>query len=239
MAAVSAVSTSPAATPGNGPRSSRTVPIGSTSMLRPIPVGARVRGNSGSGTCPAAATQTVFSNHPGPDQRDPVLLLEQPGSPGGRDHEQVRARATRFRASSGNGCHSRSACPPGARRFRRGPAWTPGRPPWTRSRRASRTGGSCGTPRPAARQRRSRPPCCRPGRPGRARIPPRPGLPPCRGRHRPAPRRTGRPAAPPRPADPCRTGPGWPPGTRPGRRRPVRHPRGARGPGSGSPPDPG
>ncbi len=30
-------------------------------MLRPIPVAARVRGSSGSGTCPTAATHTVFS----------------------------------------------------------------------------------------------------------------------------------------------------------------------------------
>jgi hypothetical protein len=51
--AVSAGSTGAAATPGPGPRSIRTVPIGSTSMLRPTPVGTPVSGSAGSGTCPA------------------------------------------------------------------------------------------------------------------------------------------------------------------------------------------
>ena len=54
-------STSATVTPGAGPRSARTTPSGSTSMLRPIPVAARVGGSSGSGTCPTAATHMVFS----------------------------------------------------------------------------------------------------------------------------------------------------------------------------------
>ena len=58
---MSPVSTSATTTPGAGPRSARTTPSGSTSMLRPIPVAARVGGSSGSGTCPTAATHTVFS----------------------------------------------------------------------------------------------------------------------------------------------------------------------------------
>jgi hypothetical protein len=58
---MSPVSTSATITPGAGPRSARTTPSGSTSMLRPIPVAARVGGSSGSGTCPTAATHTVFS----------------------------------------------------------------------------------------------------------------------------------------------------------------------------------
>jgi hypothetical protein len=47
--------------PADGPRSALTTPIGSMSMLRPMPVGALVGGSSGSGTWPAAATHTVFS----------------------------------------------------------------------------------------------------------------------------------------------------------------------------------
>ena len=161
IAAVSAVSTSPTATPGNGPRSSRTVPIGSTSMLRPIPVGARVRGDSGSGTCPAAATQTVFSIARARTSVTQCSSLNSPAAQAAGPRAGPRPGPRDSGPARGNGCRNRSACPPGARRCRRGLEWTPGRPPWTRSRRASRTGGSSGTPRPAARRRRSRPPCCR------------------------------------------------------------------------------
>ena len=45
----------------DGPRSARTTPSGSMSMLRPMPVGARVGFSRGSGTWPAAAIHTVFS----------------------------------------------------------------------------------------------------------------------------------------------------------------------------------
>ena len=55
------VSTSATATPGAGPRSARTTPSGSTSMLRPMPVAALVGRSSGSGTWPTATTHTVFS----------------------------------------------------------------------------------------------------------------------------------------------------------------------------------
>jgi hypothetical protein len=48
-------------TPAVGPRSQRTTPSGSMSMDRPTPVGARVGGADGSGTCPTAAIHTVFS----------------------------------------------------------------------------------------------------------------------------------------------------------------------------------
>ena len=88
---VTPLSTSPTAMPRLGPRSIRTVPIGSTSMLRPIPVGAPGAGSAGSGTWPAAATHTVFSIARAPDQGDPVLLLEEPGGPRGRHHDQLRA----------------------------------------------------------------------------------------------------------------------------------------------------
>jgi hypothetical protein len=54
-------STSTTNTLADGPRSARTTPSGSMSMLRPIPVGARVGFSSGSGTWPAAAIHTVFS----------------------------------------------------------------------------------------------------------------------------------------------------------------------------------
>jgi hypothetical protein len=60
-AGISPVSTSATRIPGAGPRSALTTPSGSTSMLRPIPVAARVGGSSGSGTCPTAASHTVFS----------------------------------------------------------------------------------------------------------------------------------------------------------------------------------
>ena len=55
------VSTSATVTEGAGPRSARTTPSGSTSMLRPMPVAARVGRSSGSGTWPTAATHMVFS----------------------------------------------------------------------------------------------------------------------------------------------------------------------------------
>src|SRR5690349_3061363 len=45
--AIRPVSTSATVTPGEGPRSARTTPSGSTSMLRPTPVAALVGGSSG------------------------------------------------------------------------------------------------------------------------------------------------------------------------------------------------
>src|SRR6185437_8975745 len=59
--AIRPVSTSATVTPGAGPRSARTTPSGSTSMLRPTPVAALVGGSSGSGTWQTAATHMVFS----------------------------------------------------------------------------------------------------------------------------------------------------------------------------------
>ena len=199
-------STSPTATPGPGPRSSRTTPSGSTRILRPIPVAARVGGSSGSGTWQAAATHTVFSI------------------------ARARTRVTQCSSLNGPAAHaagSRSSCGPGhgqrpgqlpephvvadlqpgphPGQRNTAPARTPARPPRTHSARTRRTGAASGTRRPAPRPRRRPPPCCTPGRPGRARTPPPPARPRCPWPPRRDPSRTARPAVRPPPAGPTRT----------------------------------
>ena len=171
---VSALSRSATAIPGHGPRSARTVPIGSTSMLRPTPVGARVGGAEWSGTWPAAATQTVFSIARARTRVTQCSSLNRPGRPRGGHHDQLGTARRQGPGELGEPDVVAGHKPVRTPRDPRRPAPSRGRPGRTPARPASRTGGSCGRRRPASRARRRRPPCCTRGHRGRARTPPRP-----------------------------------------------------------------
>jgi len=79
-----------------------TVPIGSTSMLRPIPVGARSAGEDGSGTWPAGGDPHSVLDRPRTHSVTPVLLLEQARSQAAGTAPATRAPVHSARASSGN-----------------------------------------------------------------------------------------------------------------------------------------
>ena len=75
--------------------------MGSTSMLRPTPVGARVGGTRRSGTWPAAATQTVFSIARARTRVTQCSSLNSPAAQAVGTTISSAPRTARARASSG------------------------------------------------------------------------------------------------------------------------------------------
>ena len=202
----SPVSTSPTATPAAGPRSRRTTPSGSTSMLRPTPVAARVGGSAGSGTCPTAATHTVFSMA---RARTRVTQCSSLNGPAAHAAGSTRSKRPGHGQRPGQLAepHVVADLQPGPHPGQRAqrPAPTPARPARTPGARTRRTGAASGTRPPAPRDRQTPPRCCTPGRPARARTPRPPAPPRSPWPPPPAPSRTARPAARPPPAGPSRT----------------------------------
>ena len=72
------------------------------SMLRPTPVGARVGFESGSGTCPAAATHTVFSIARARSSVTQCSSLNRPACQAALTVTSVAPRSASARVSSGN-----------------------------------------------------------------------------------------------------------------------------------------
>ena len=72
------------------------------SMLRPTPVGARVGFESGSGTCPAAATHTVFSIARARSSVTQCSSLNRPACQAALTVTSDAPRSASARVSSGN-----------------------------------------------------------------------------------------------------------------------------------------